>query len=400
MIAAEAQRLQAVPLSGIRRIFEAARQLERSGIDVIHLELGRPDFDTPGHIKDAAKLALDRGDVHYTSNYGTQELCQAIASKFARENGLTYDSAGEIIVTVGAGEAIFLIMAAYLNPGEEVLVPDPGWLNYATVPAMMGARAVPVPLDEDTGYSLTVEALERRVTSRTRGIILNSPHNPTGAGFPRETLEALAAVVDRHRLWVVSDEIYEHITYDGHHHTSFASLPGMRARTFVVNGVSKAYSMTGWRVGYVAAPRELIPPILKVHQYLTTCATSFAQAGAAAALAGPQQCVAVMVAEFRRRRDELYSRITAIPNVTCVRPRGAFYVFPDLRSFGLTSEEMADYLLQEGHIAVVPGSAFGDAGEGHVRISYCAAHERIVEGALRMAQALARLSSQGSVARA
>ncbi|MDQ7841368.1 MAG: pyridoxal phosphate-dependent aminotransferase [bacterium] len=391
----EARRLQGVPPSGIRRIFEMARQLEARGVDVIHLELGRPDFDTPAHIKEAAKASLDRGEVHYTSNYGTPALCQAIANKLARDNGLTYDPSGEIVTTVGAGEAIFLVLAAYLNPDDEVLVLDPGWLNYAQVPAMLGATAVPVPLAESDAYALHPDILEARITPRTRGLILNSPHNPTGVGLSRDTLEAVARMVERHGLWVISDEIYEHITYDGFRHTSFASLPGMRDRTFLVNGCSKAYSMTGWRIGYVAAPRRLIAPILKVHQYLITCATSFAQAGAAAALSGPQQCVADMTSEFARRREALLAALAEIPGVSCVRPHGAFYLFPNVRVYGLAADAMAEYLLQHAGVAVVPGSAFGAEGEGHVRVSYCTALERVVEGGRRIARALADLAAQG-----
>ncbi len=394
MVAQEAQRLRRVPPSGIRRIFETARQFEARGIDVIHLELGRPDFDTPAHIKEAAKVSLDRGEVHYTSNYGIPGLCQAIARKLARDSNLAYDPAGEIIVTAGAGEAIFLVLTAYLNPGDEVLVFDPGWLNYAQVPVMLGAIAVPVPLAERAGYSLDLDVLKARITPATRGLILNSPHNPTGAGFSRDILESLAEIVEHHDLWVISDEIYEHIIYDGFRHTSFAALPGMKNRTFLVNGCSKAYSMTGWRIGYVAAPRHLIPPVLKVHQYLITCATSFAQAGAAAALDGPQQCVSDMTAEFARRRNALLARLAEIPGVSCVRPQGAFYLFPNVRSYGVTSEAMADYLLQHAGVAVVPGSAFGAEGEGHIRISYCTELERVIEGGTRIGKALADFAAE------
>ncbi|OFX32040.1 MAG: hypothetical protein A2Z07_01240 [Armatimonadetes bacterium RBG_16_67_12] len=395
VIAEEAQRLRSIPASGIRRIFEMARQLEAGGADIIHLELGRPDFDTPSHIKEAAKASLDRGEVHYTSNYGTPALCQAIARKLARDNGLTYDPSGEIVTTAGAGEAIFLILAGYLNSGDEVLVLDPGWLNYAQVPAMLGAKAVPVPLAEASGYVLDLDMLETKITPRTRGLIFNSPHNPTGAAFSQETLAALAGIVERRGLWVLSDEIYEHITYDGYRHTSFASLPGMRDRTFLVNGCSKAYSMTGWRIGYVAAPRQLIAPMLKVHQYLITCATSFAQAGAAAALDGPQQCVADMTLGFARRRDALLGELSRIPGVSCSRPLGAFYLFPNIRTYGLTADAIAEYLLRSAHVAVVPGSAFGAEGEGHIRMSYCTALERVIEGGRRVAHALRDLAVRG-----
>ena len=387
----EADHLRSVPLSGIRRIFEAARALEQSGVDVVHLELGRPDFDTPAHVKEAAVASLARGEVHYTSNYGIPELCAAVCRMLEDSRGVAYDPRGEIIVTLGAGEAIYLVLAAYLSSGDEVLVPDPGWLNYAQVATMMGARAVPIPLDEDGGYELTPEAVSRAITPLTRGLILNSPHNPTGSLVKEETLRAIAELTVRHDLWVLSDEIYEHLIYDGARHVSIASLPGMRERTFIVHGVSKTYSMTGWRIGFLAGPRSMLTGPLKVHQYLATCATSFAQAGAVAALTGPQDCVETMRMEFARRRHALLSALLEIPGLHCVRPAGAFYVFPNLSAFGLSAEQLAEYLLREGHVAVVPGTAFGPSGEGHVRVSYCDAPERVVDGAERIARALSRL---------
>ena len=272
----EATRLRAVPFSGIRRIMGEANRLEAAGASIIHLEIGRPDFDTPAHIKEAAKAALDRGDVHYTANQGTLALRSAIARKLKRENGLEYDPETEILVTVGACEGVFLSGAAFLDPGDEMLVPDPAWVNYYNVPGLVGAGQSSYPLREEAGFQIEPDRVEAAITPRTKILVLLSPGNPTGAVAEPECLAELTRIAEKYDLLVVSDEIYERIVYDGARHVSFASLPGMRQRTIVLNGFSKTYSMTGWRLGYVAAPRELMPSLLKVHQNLTTCAVSFA----------------------------------------------------------------------------------------------------------------------------
>ena len=329
----EAVRLKGVPFSGIRAIFERASKLEKAGRTVIHMELGRPDFDTPAHIKTAAEEALQQGQVHYTSNYGLIELRQAIAAKLQRDNGLNYDSKDEVLVTVGVAEAVYLAMAAYLEAGDEVIVPEPSWVNYLRVPSLLDARVVSVPLLDHGDFGLDVAKLERQINPRTRMLVIISPHNPTGGMLEPAHLEALATVAQKHNLLVLSDEIYEKITYDGHRHVSIASLPGMRERTILLNGFSKAYSMTGWRLGYAATTRALMKPLVRVHQYLNACACSFAQAGAVEALNGPQDCVEQMVAEFQRRRDIVVDQLNAIPGVTCKLPAGAFYVFADVSSY-------------------------------------------------------------------
>lgn len=387
----EAVRLKSVPFSGIRRIMAEAGKLEKDGASVVHLEIGRPDFDTPVHIKEAAKAALDRGDVHYTPNLGTIGLRQAIARKLKSDNGLEYDPESEILVTVGASEAVFLAAAAFLNPGDGLLVPDLGWVNYYSVPGIVGARLETFQVREQASFRPEAAAVAAAVTPSTRVIVLCSPGNPTGAVLNAQGLEGIARLAQERDLLVMADEIYEKLVYDGARHVSIASLPGMRQRTLVINGFSKAYSMTGWRLGYVAGPKELVAAMVRVHQNLTTCAVSFAQAGAVAALDGPQDCVVSMVAEFQRRRNMLVEALNKMPGITCAMPEGAFYVFPNVRAFGMTSEDLAMYLLREAHIAVVAGTSFGPGGEGYLRISYANSYDQIQEGMQRMATALKRL---------
>ena len=387
----EATRLKEITFSGIRRIFNEANRMEQNGADIIHLEIGRPDFDTPRHIKEAAKAALDRGDVHYTANTGTAALRRAIARKLGADNHLEYDPETEIIATVGVSEAVFLAMSAFLNPGDEILVPSLGWVNYFSVPFLFDAKITTYPVREETGFQVRAADIESAITPRTKMIILVSPGNPTGGVISAKDLAEIAAVVQRHNVLVLSDEIYEKIIYDDAKHVSIASLPGMRERTIVVNGLSKSYSMTGWRLGYTAAPRELASPMMRVHQYVTTSAVSFAQAGGVAALEGSQDCVTEMVAEFKRRRDLLVPALNAIPGVKCEMPCGAFYVFPNVSAFGKSSEELTWYLLKEAGIAVVPGSVFGDAGEGYLRLSYANSYEKIKQATKRMKEALDKL---------
>jgi aminotransferase len=301
----EARRMNGIPFSGIRKIFQAATELERQGKKVIHLEIGRPDFDTPQHIKEAAKQAIDEGFVHYTSNYGTPDLREAIAEKLLRENGIHVDPENEIIVTVGANEAILLAMLALLDPGDEVIIPDPIWLHYFYCAQLAEARPVHLPIRQENKFQIDPSDLHKALSPRTKMIIVNSPHNPTGAILDEETLKAIATIAIERDLLVISDEIYEKIIYDGAIHHSMASLPDMADRTLTVNGFSKAYSMTGWRLGYVAGRKTLIDSLIRVHQYSATCATSFAQKGAVAAYRGSQTCVRDMVSEFDRRRQFL-----------------------------------------------------------------------------------------------
>ena len=387
----EAERMKHIPFSGIRKVFEKARRLEEEGHRVINLGIGRPDFDTPAHIKEAAKEALDAGMVHYSSNYGLPELREAIAAKLERDNGLAYDPNGEIIVTVGANEAVLMAMAATLNPGDEVIIPDPAWLHYFYCARLAGAVPVAVPLREEMEFKLDPDDVARAITPRTRMLVVTTPHNPTGSVLDEEILQALADIAEKYDLLVLSDEIYEKIIYDGVKHISFATLPGMRERTLTVNGFSKAYAMDGWRLGYVAAPRELIAVLIRVHQYTTVCATTFIQMGAVAAYRGPQDCVADMVAEFDRRRQYLIPALNEIEGISCVRPQGAFYAFPSIKAIGKSSAEITDFLLEEAKVALIPGSAFGQYGEGYLRIAYSNSLENIQEAVERIKTALGKM---------
>lgn len=386
-----AARMEHIKLSAIRGIFDKVGVLERQGKKIIHMDIGRPDFDTPAHIKEAAIKAMEQGFVHYTATPGILELREAIARKLQRENGLEFDPAKEIIVTVGASEAIFISMISLLNPGDEVLVPEPMFVYYADWGELAGAKMIPVPLREKDGFRPRPEDIEKAVTSRTKMIAINSPHNPTGMVIDLATLQSIARIAIKHDLFVLSDEVYEKMVYDGARHHSIAGLPGMRERTLTINAFSKTYSMTGWRLGYVAADPKIAAALFKTHQHAVGCLVSFTQKGAVAALDGPQDCVDSMVKEFDRRRKLVVARLTEMPGVKVVKPEGAFYAFPSIKETGKTSQEVADYLLNEASVALVPGSAFGRSGEGYLRISYATSYEQLEEGLYKMESALAKL---------
>ena len=385
-----ASRMEALPFSEIRVMMEKATQMQKNGEDVIHMEIGRPDFDTPQVIKDAANTALANGNVFYTSNYGTPELRQAIADKLKRDNGVDY-KAEEILVTIGVGEGTYAAVAAFTEPGDEILVPDPVWLNYIHVPHFFGAVPVSYALKEENDYQIDLDQIESLITPKTKMLVINTPGNPTGVVQSYETLEKLADIAKRHDLIVVSDEIYEKLVYDGAKHVSIAALPGMKERTITLNGFSKCYSMTGWRLGYVAAPVEFIKAMVRVHQYINTCAPSFVQEAGITALEKAEPDVQEMVKEYQRRRDYAVSAINAIDGLSCKTPGGAFYIFVNIKALGKTSAEMADYLLDHAKIAAVPGSAFGPEGEGYIRLSYACSYERIVEAMERLKKAVAEL---------
>lgn len=387
----EADNLLGIPFSGIRKVSEAAAKLKAQGIDVIEMTMGRPDFDTPAHIKAAAIKALEQGKVHYTSNYGLPELRRAISKKMKEENGLEYDAGDEIIVTVGGSEAIFGTMGAFLNPGDEIIVPTPIWGNYLASPLCFGAKIIQVPVKEENGFSLLPEDVEKCITDKTKAIVQVSPGNPTGGVMKRKDQEGIAELAKKHDLLVISDEVYEHLIYTGESHRSIATLDGMRERTIVVNSFSKTYSMTGWRVGWVCADRALISSLVRTHQNIVACASSFAQYGALAALEGPQECVAEMRAEFNRRREYLAAAINKMPKVSCVEPAGAFYIFMNIKEMNMTSVEASNFFMEKAHVAIVPGSAFGEAGEGYIRIAYSASMDDIKEAVKRMDAALRTL---------
>ena len=386
-----ASRMERMAPSGIRRVNEKALAMERAGETVIHFEIGRPDFDTPEYIKKAAIEALRSGDVFYTSNFGKMELRQAIAEKLKRENGLDY-KAEEILVTAGLAEAVFAVLATILEEGDELLVPDPVWINYLNVPAFLNAVPISYELKEENGYQLDLEEIRSKVTAKTRAIVLVTPNNPTGGVLCREVLQKLADLAIEKDLLVISDEVYERLIYDGTEHVSIASLPGMKERTFTMNGLSKTYSMTGWRLGYVAAPQEYIPALNKFHQHNTTCAVSFGQTAAIAALREEGDEVKAMVEEYQRRRDYAVQAVNAIDGLSCLSPKGAFYIF--CRALGISSADLSDYLLENAKIALVPGSIFGPGGEGYLRMSFANSYENIVEGCARLKDAVETLKKE------
>ncbi|HYE81412.1 MAG TPA: pyridoxal phosphate-dependent aminotransferase [Clostridia bacterium] len=384
----EADRMQALPFSGIRKVLEASNRLRAQGVDIIDLALGRPDFDTPVNIKKAAQKALDEGQVHYTSNYGIPQLTKAIAKKLKADNNLEYDPAAEIMVTVGACEAVYAAMASFLNPGDEVIVPAPGWLNYVYIPGMLGATAVTVPLKEENNFALSAADVAAKISPKTKMLILVSPQNPTGGVVPKSELQAIAELAKKHDFLVLADEVYEKIIYDGNEHVSIGSLPGMKERTISINAASKTYSMTGWRIGWIGADKKLMGTLIRNHQYLVTCATSFAQFGALEALEGSQSQAQEMVAEFKRRRDLVVKSLNNIPGIKCTNPSGAFYAFANIKGLQMSSMDASTFFLEKANVATVPGSAFGEEGEGYVRVSYCNSYENIQRGMEKLKEAV------------
>ena len=361
---------QRIPYSQIRVMFDAAQKLEKQGRKIIHLEIGRPDFNTPEHIVEAAIEALRAGKHHYSQNAGIQELRQAISDKFSSEYNLRYDPQTEVVVSNGVAEGIYLAIHALLNPGDEILIPDPRWVNYDVDAFTNFVVPVDYTLLEDSGFQPDPEEIEEKITGRTKMILVASPSNPTGGVTRKDVLERIAELAIKHDLLVLSDEIYEKIVYPPAEHVSIATFPEMRERTILLNGFSKFYSMTGWRLGYVLGPSELINPILRYHQYMITSTTTFAQWGAVTALKGNQEPSQAMVGEFQKRRDYMYEAINKIPGFRCPKPDGAFYLFPSIKETGMDGFKMAEMLLEKAGVATVAGECFGKNGAGHIRISY------------------------------
>lgn len=382
-----AARMDRMLPSGIRKINEKALALERQGRQILHFEIGRPDFDTPEYIKNACMESLKHGDVFYTSNYGDMELRRAIAGKLEKRNHIPC-SPEEVLVTVGLSEAIFDLLCTILDEGDEILVPDPVWMNYVNVPRLLGAVPVSYHLKEENNYQIDLDEIRSHITEKTKAMVIVTPNNPTGSVLNREILEGIAELAVREDILVVADEIYERLVYDGAEHVSIASLPGMKERTFTLNGMSKAYSMTGWRLGYVAAPEEFILAMNKIHQHNVTCAPSFVQKAAITALTQEHGEVEEMVKEYQRRRDYAVEAINRIPELSCRCPKGAFYIFINAKKLEISSEALAAYLLEKAGIAMVPGNVFGPSGEGYLRMSFANSYENIEEGIRRLAEAV------------
>lgn len=358
---------------------EWTAKLRAEGRSVIDLSIGEPDFDTPDFIISAAEDAMRSGFTHYVNSRGIGELRQAIGDKLRAENGLNYDPEREVVVTVGGKQALFSTILALVEEGDEVLVLEPAWVSYKPCIRLAGAEPVSVPLSLEDNFQVTEELLNDYVSERTKLIIVNSPNNPTGRVLTPSELETLASFALREGLWVISDEIYEKLLFDQQEHVSIAGLPGMKSSTVVINGLSKAYAMTGWRLGYMAAPSSVVDAMLKIHQHSVTCAPSFGQKAAAVALQGSQDEVQGMVAQFEARRDVMVQGLQAIPGVTCPPIQGAFYAFPDISGLGLSSMELAEKLLLEGGVASVPGIAFGESCDNHLRFCFASSQEELAE---------------------
>jgi aspartate aminotransferase len=368
-----AQRMSRLGTETAFEVLARARALEATGRSIIHLEIGEPDFDTPKYIRQAAITAIEEGWTHYGPSAGLPEFRKTIADIWRAERGIPCDG-DNVIVTPGAKPIMFFTMLALLEEGDEVLYPNPGFPIYESVANFLNARTVPLQLREENDFDL--EELERKITARTKLLVLNSPHNPTGAVLKPETVEGIAALARKHSFHILSDEIYARIQYEGRH-LSIASLPGMAERTIVLDGFSKTYSMTGWRLGFGIMEKQLAVHVARLMTNSNSCTASFVQRAGQTALTGPQGDVQSMVAEFRQRREAIVSGLNQIPGVKCFMPRGAFYAFPNIRGTGMGSKELAKLLLEEAGVACLSGTSFGAHGEGFIRLSYANSLENI-----------------------
>jgi aspartate/methionine/tyrosine aminotransferase len=388
-----AHRTRNLAPEGAYQVLARAQALEAAGRDIIHFEIGQPDFDTFPNIAEAGRQAITDGFTRYTAPAGMPALREAIAEDAGRRRGLHFDAA-QVVVSPGAKPNLFFAALALIEPGDEVLYPDPGFPTYRAMIEVAGGRPVPVPLEEDNDFSLDIQAFDRLINDGTRLVVLNSPGNPTGGIIPRADLEHIAAAAVKHDCWVMSDEIYAGLVYDGASAHSITGLPGMLERTIIVDGFSKTYGMTGWRLGYGIMP---VPLANKMDLLLTHSVGStahFTQIAGIEALGGPQEQAAAMVQEYQRRRDMIVEGLRGIPGVTCRTPAGAFYAFPNVQAFGRKSAEVTDHLLDDGGVAVLPGSSFGEHGEGYLRLSYATSSELIAAGLERMRKSLGKLHIQ------
>jgi len=373
----ESIKAKRIPYSGIRTVFDMARKLEGEGKTIIHLEIGRPDFDTPAHIVEAAVEALRAGKHHYSQNAGISELRRAITDKYSEEYQLNYTPETDVVVTNGVAEGVYVAIHALLNPGDQVLIPDPRWVNYDVDAISNDVEPVDYTLYEDRNFQPDPDEIASKITPKTRMILLTSPSNPTGGVNSLAVLEKIAQLAREHDLVVLSDEIYEKIIYPPAEHIPIATLEGMKARTLILNGLSKFYSMTGWRLGYVLGEKTYLNPILRYHQYMVTSTNTFAQWGAVTALKGDQKPAYAMVEEFRRRRDYVYEAVNQIPGFSSAEPQGAFYLLPSIKDTGMDGYQMSQMLLEKAGVATVPGECFGKNGAGHIRISYANSLENL-----------------------
>lgn len=381
-----AERVRKVKPSGIRKFFDIINTMP----EVISLGVGEPDYITPEHIRQAGMRSIEQGHTQYTSNYGTLELREEIAAMLKRRYDLSYDPTKELLVTVGVSEGVDLAMRTLIDPGDEVIAPDPGYVAYDADIVFAGGVSVPVPTYAQYNFGVRAAEIAAAITPRSKVILLGNPNNPTGATIPRAELEGIARLAVEHDLIVVVDEVYSRLVYAGEH-VSIASLPGMRERTVLLDGFSKAYAMTGWRIGYVAAPAYILEAMLKVHQYTIMCAGTAPQEAALQALRHGEEDVQRMFHDYARRREMFVAGLNRI-GLTCCEPGGAFYAFPSIAATGLSDEEFAEKLLFEEKVAVVPGSSFGEAGRGYVRCAYCTAYDKLEEALVRMERLVKKYS--------
>jgi len=374
--------------SGIRKFFDIVSEME----DAISLGVGEPDFDTPWHIRDEGIYSLEKGKTFYTSNAGLKELRQEICNYYGRKQGVVYNPLTETLVTVGGSEGIDLALRCMLNPGDEVIIPTPCYVSYEPCTVMADGVPVILPLKNENQFRLTAEELEGAITEKTKVLILAFPNNPTGAIMEKEDLEAIAPIIEKHDLYVISDEIYSELSYKSKH-VSICSIPGMRERTIIINGFSKAYAMTGWRLGYALGPEVIIKQMIKLHQFAIMCAPTTSQYAAIEALKNGEEDVIEMTEAYNQRRRYLMNEFKEM-GLPCFEPFGAFYVFPCIKEFGMTSEEFALKFLEEEKVAVVPGTAFGDCGEGFLRISYAYSIEDLKVAIGRLKNFVEKLRNQ------
>jgi len=384
-----AERMSRLGTETAFEVLAKARALEAKGKNVVHLEIGEPDFDTPSNIREAAKIALDEGYTHYGPSAGLPAFRDVIAQEVSRDWGVSVKPE-QVVVTPGAKPIMFFGILALINAGDEVIYPNPGFPIYESVINFVGAKSVPVVLREENDFEMDVDELRDKITPKTRMVIINSPQNPTGGVLGKESLEAIAEMIRGKGIMLLTDEVYHRILYEGEHHSPL-SLPGMQEQTILLNGFSKTYAMTGWRLGYGVMPVKLAQQIAQLMTNSNSCTCSFAQMAGIEALQGPQDEVVDMVAEFNRRRDVIVEGLNSIQGISCKKPRGAFYVFPNVKEIGWDCKKLADYILEEAGVAVLAGTSFGEHGNGYLRLSYANSVENIREALGRIEQAVAAI---------
>ena len=383
------QKVQSIQPSGIRKFFDIANEIE----DVISLGVGEPDFDTPWHVREEGIYTLQKGRTFYTANRGLMELRTEISNYIARNHAVQYNPATQVLVTIGGSEAIDLALRACLEPGDEVIYHEPCYVSYLPCITLADGVPVPIPLKEANDFRLTAEELEAAITPKSKALILSFPNNPTGAVMSKEDLEAIAEVIVRHDLLVITDEIYSELSYTGKKHYSLIDLPGMVERTIYINGFSKAYAMTGWRLGYCCGPEEILAQMVKIHQFAIMAAPTMSQYAGTMALKNGASDVEMMRDSYNQRRRYLMAELKRL-GIPCFEPFGAFYIFPNISQFGLSSEEFATRLIREHKVAVVPGSAFGQSGEGFVRVSYAYSIEELKQAFERIERFITELRTE------